>query len=515
MVSVSSPTLEPGTLLESKYRVGEPLAVATPPACFAGTVTSTDEPVVLVEIDAALAPQFARAKSVHHMYLARIHDVIQAPTGQMLLVCERVTGETLAKRLEQGPKPAVDAVRSALRVADALSALHDAGAVHGSITPEIVIVAPEGRAAPVLCFGHPGADGDGFRSPARRQGQGPSEADDSWAVAALLHVMLTGKAPPLDGYDSNDALLTAGVADQALRDALFHALNADAEQRSRDLRPLKRELARWFVEHAGEEPIPPGPHSTSPPPLPSQTPISMSPAMVRDARPAPKKGSRIALLAAGGIVLGLAGGWIFSSMRAEPPVEVVEPPPQPAASAPEEKKAIELNDVPVTGESESIVGADKTASCVAGYLPKETFAKAPDFSWMCGETDPRVGADKLRVAIVSAAPKGAGPTEAMKIFARIGWYDMAAYAMVRAGCCLDAKPLALPAPSPSCGDMAEALREIGKEVVAVRSPEEALKKYTAAIHCELNAGRGATFRRNQRPAGGEDTAFLELIKAIQ
>jgi hypothetical protein len=28
-------------------------------------------------------------------------------------------------------------------------------------------------------------------------------------------------------------------------------------------------------------------------------------------------------------------------------------------------------------------------------------------------------------------------------------------------------------------------------------------------------GRGQLFRKAERPAGGEDTAFLELVKAIQ
>ena len=41
--------------------------------------------------------------------------------------------------------------------------------------------------------------------------------------------------------------------------------------------------------------------------------------------------------------------------------------------------------------------------------------------------------------------------------------------------------------------------------------EEPLKKYTTAIHCEISANRGPTFRKAQRPAGGEDSAFLELV----
>jgi hypothetical protein len=511
---VSSISVEPGTVLDARYRVDERLDLPSPPACFAGTDTSSQEPILLVEVAAEAGALLGRAAGVRHLYISRLLAVVEAPGGGRLAVSERVTGETLTERMQQGPKPAVDAVRSALRVADALSNWHDAGAVHGAVSPDNVVVMPDGREAPVLRFGHPGADAQSFWSPGREAGGAASEADDAWAVAGLLHLMLTGKPPPREGYESEDALLTAGVADAALRVALSHALNKDAEQRGKDLRPLNRELARWFVEHAGEEPIAPGPHSSSPPPLPSsQTPITMSPATSSPrARPAPKKGSRIAVLATGGIVLGLAGGWVFNSLRSKERVEVVEVAPQPAATP--ENKAIDLGDVPVTGESETI-GGDKLTSCVTGYLPKDSFGKPPDFGWVCDEVDPRTGADKLRVAVVSAAPKGGAPTEAMKIFARIGWYDMAAYAVVRAGCCLDAKPLKLPEPSPSCSDMAEALQDIGKEVAAVRSPEEALKKYTAAIHCELNAARGATFRRNQRPAGGEDSAFLELIKAIQ
>jgi len=223
---------------------------------------------------------------------------------------------------------------------------------------------------------------------------------------------------------------------------------------------------------------------------------------------------RIIPLAVAGIVVGLLGGWTFNALRTKQRVIVIDKP-APHAAAPSDKP-IDLGEQPVTGESDKAVAAtDKLSSCVMGYMPKDTFGSAPDFSGVCDTTDPRVGADKLRVAVVGSAPKAGGATEAMKIFARIGWYDMAAFAVVRAGCCPDAKPLELPEPSKACGDMAEALRSVGQEVVANHPAEESLKKYTAAIHCELNANRGALFRKRDRPAGGEDSAFLELVKAIQ
>jgi hypothetical protein len=122
-----------------------------------------------------------------------------------------------------------------------------------------------------------------------------------------------------------------------------------------------------------------------------------------------------------------------------------------------------------------------------------------------------VGADKLHSAVVSSAPKGA-PTEAMKIFSRIGWYAMPAFAVVRAGCCPDAKPLALS--EEHCG-MSAALTEVGAAAVAAEDIEAPLKKYTESIHCELNRGGAKMLRRAERPVGGEDTAFLELIKHLE
>jgi serine/threonine-protein kinase len=184
----------------------------------------------------------------------------------------------------------------------------------------------------------------------------------------------------------------------------------------------------------------------------------------------------------------------------------------PLPSAEASAKSIDLSEVPVTGEEQS-VELDKMASCVAGYLPKGAFAKSPDLSWVCTETDPSKGAEKLRVAVVATAPKGS-VTQAMKVFARLGWYDMAAYAVVRAGCCEEPKPLSLPEPGQGCEPMAEALREIGKEVTAGKSYEDAFKRFTGAAHCELNLGRGAAFGHTQRPQPGEDSAFKELVESI-
>ena len=510
-------SVAPGEVLATKYRVDAAIDGALD--TFAGTIVEGGASVVIFKLTPDAASALTRGTGVEHMHLARLLEVLEVE-GDKYAVAERLPGLTLAERLDDiGKKEPVDAVRYALRIADALSSLHEAGACHGSVHPRGILIQVEGRQAPVL--GYFASTETTYRSPERGNQDPPTESDDSWAAAVLLHKMLLGTTPPREGYASDAELREAGVSDLALMAALAHALHSDPEQRSRDVRPLKRELARWFVEHAGEEPAAPGPHSSSPPPLPASqrtlegTSSSMAPAHSRPPPEPPKAAlRRIMPLAVGGIVVGLLGGWVFSALRPKPPIVVEAKPVAPAGPASD--APIEMGEVPVTGESEKTVApSDKLSSCVMGYMPKDTFGSAPDFSGVCEVTDPRIGADKLRVAIVGSAPKTAGATEAQKIFARIGWYDMAAFAVVRAGCCPDAKPLELPEPSKTCSSMSEALSFVGQEVVANHPLEDPLKKYTAAIHCELNVGRGPLFRKGARPAGGEDTAFLELVKLLQ
>ncbi|HEY3256056.1 MAG TPA: hypothetical protein VGJ91_18985 [Polyangiaceae bacterium] len=518
MSETVSAGLEPGLVIGSRYRVEDRLAVESEPVGYSAVDTESQHPVMVLEVSAAVAKLLAKAKGLGHRHLANVVDVLELE-GKQLVVSEQLAGETLSQRLaEVGKKAPVDAVRSALRVADALSSLHEASGAHGTVHPSNVVLTPEGRDGPVLVFG-PLAQGDSaFRQPEWELGDAPSEPDDSWGAAALLFLMLVGEPPARAGYESEGALADAGVLDPVLRVALYHALARDLGVRSHDLRPLKRELARWFVEHAGEEPIAPGPHSTSPPPLPpsmrpSQLPRpSQPPRRSQPAPPPKKKPSKLLMLASFGAAIGLIGGWTFSTMRSKTNVKVIEVQKPQAAAQEEPKKAIDLSEVPVNGQSET-ASVDKVGSCVSGYLPKGTFDKAPDMSWVCEESDPRTGAEKLRVAVINGG-KG-NVSDAMKIFARIGWYDMAAFAVVRAGCCENAKPLSLPPPSNGCTAMDDSLREIGSSVVASRSYDEPMKAYTAAIHCEVNAGKGSALRHGSHPAGGEDSAFGELVHAVQ
>jgi len=478
-----------------------------------------DEPVVcLLELreDEVSAYTAAATGKVEHAHLAEVREV-RTHEGAPLLAFERVEGTPLTQRLKEvGKKPTVEAVGTALRVSDALSTLHDAGGVHGFLHTDSVIVDPPERLGPVLTFAPVPADERTFHSPERGETGKPSVADDAWAAAGLLHMMLTGTPPPKQGYTNAEEVAAAGVADPALQTALLHGLNSDPEQRSVDVRPLKRELARWFVEHVGEDQRGHS-HSTLPPPLPAGKKV-FKPTPSRPPEPPPSKGPRIALLALGCTVAGVVVAWgVSAAVRTvNPPVPAASATPE-APSAPSATalaKAIELSEVPVTGEEQGQSGdLDKTASCVASYLPKGAFGKPPNLAGLCSETDPSKGAQALRVAIVGAAPKGS-VTDAMKVWARLGWYDMAAYAVVRAGCCEDAKPLELPEPGKGCESLAAPLHDLTKEIIGGKSYTEAKQRFDAAVTCEVALGRGNVFGRAQKPQAGEDAAFKELVEAI-
>ena len=253
------------------------------------------------------------------------------------------------------------------------------------------------------------------------------------------------------------------------------------------------------------------------PPPTDAPPTSLSPAShIRlEERPAPSKKSRILVFAGVAAVLGVGAAWIASALRPKPtPVTAATASAASEPQTPPSASAVNLGEVAVTGESETEGGADRTASCVGGYLPEGSFRKTPDLSWLCTETDPRSGGDKLRVAVVEGGVGGA-PTDAMRIFGQLGWYQMAAFAVVRESCCVDAKPLELPEPAKGCDPLTGHLHELSKAVMAKQSTDAALASYEKTARCEADAKRASMFRRAGPPQASEASAFLELLKSVR
>jgi len=103
----------------------------------------------------------------------------------------------------------------------------------------------------------------------------------------------------------------------------------------------------------------------------------------------------------------------------------------------------------------------------------------------------------------------------MQLFSRMGWYDMLAFSVVRAGCCPEAPPVKLSDPSEKCERLDTIAATIGRQVVDGQDFKDNLEKYATAAQCEAKAGAGAKFKRPEGPSGGEKEAFLEYTGALK
>jgi hypothetical protein len=221
-------------------------------------------------------------KGVTHRHLVTVTEVmkevdpaafpadVKLPIGAGFAVADHRPGQSLRQTLESGPLHPAKAVAWALRLADAIHALHAVGAVHGALSPRSVIAVPEGRGiAPVLSqlIAPPVA---AFCPPERLRGSPESASDDVWALCATLYAMLTGKSPfPGTTWDAvlkatagrPEPLSSAGVTEPVLQEIIARGLLSDRRQRAIDLNDLQQALDGWEREPTRMPPPRPPPRA--------------------------------------------------------------------------------------------------------------------------------------------------------------------------------------------------------------------------------------------------------------
>jgi len=223
--------------------------------------------VVLAVADAGRLATLDSARGVKHRHLtsvleiARDVDPSSLPSGQALrpgfgvAIAEFVPGMTLHSELSRGGMNPSKAVAWILRVADAIQALHAAGAVHGALSPRSVIAVPAGRAiAPVLSQLVAPAIG-AYSTPERLKGSAETTPDDVWALHATLYAALTRHAPFT--APTRDALLKQmlsgrpkslsafGLDEPVLQEILDRGLAYERRVRVTELTELIATLDGW------------------------------------------------------------------------------------------------------------------------------------------------------------------------------------------------------------------------------------------------------------------------------
>jgi hypothetical protein len=474
----------------------------------------TNAPVSVSAVSRSEAERLRPWAGVKHAHLAKLVEIIDVDGDSYLAIVEAPAGELLAERLRSiGKKHPVDAVRTALRVADALNSLHEAGGSHGRLHPGTVLLAPEQGPEPLVLFGAPGSRE--YWPPDSSVNEPPSALTDTWAAGALLYHMLTGSMPPSLGVGAADELTPLGIDNPLLREAVAHVLNKDKHARATTLQPLRRELARWFVEHVGEEP---GPHSVAshkPPPLPaSLRPVHGLASAAGRARQslAPSRGGalkRYLILALVAGVLGLGASYTISALR-KPKRVVVEhvlpgAPAKEAASV--EPGAIDLAEVPVTGK-EGRTG-DSVTTCIAGFLPENALSKQANLATFCPASDLRQAIKTLRAGFANSAGGGVGTPKGWN---DLGWFEFAALGTLRAGCCNNPPKFVWPVnTSPDCPSIGDALDVLGKAVGSNQEVDAAIARFREAAHCEVAKGKPDLSRPNSEPSAEAERIFREIF----
>jgi Tol biopolymer transport system component len=160
------------------------------------------------------------ASALQHPGIVSVYDVVESG-GQVFIVMEYVSGETLEQRMGQRALPLSRGLRYAEQVADALARAHAAGIVHRDLKPSNVMVT-EDDTAKILDFGlaklaetpFPGDDavtlssGDAhlsregaiagtlaYMSPEQAAGKPVDARTDVFSFGVLLYEMLTGRHP--------------------------------------------------------------------------------------------------------------------------------------------------------------------------------------------------------------------------------------------------------------------------------------------------------------------------------
>ncbi|MCX6568083.1 MAG: protein kinase [Candidatus Aminicenantes bacterium] len=151
--------------------------------------------------------QEARAAAAFsHPNICTIHEVGES-LDMPFIVMEYIEGETLSRKLKDGPFPLGEALDIAIQVAVGLEKAHQKGIVHRDIKSANIMLT-ESRQAKIMDFGLAKLYGGtaftqegavlgtvGYMSPEQAQGGKVDGRTDIWSLGVVLYEMLAGELP--------------------------------------------------------------------------------------------------------------------------------------------------------------------------------------------------------------------------------------------------------------------------------------------------------------------------------
>ena len=220
--------LEPGDIVDGKYRVVRLLGVGGMGAVYEGHNQRIDRRIAIKVMHATIAEQrdavtrFEReaqaAARIGSNHIVDVFDLGDLPTGERFMVMEFLEGESLLERFKtRGLMPAEGAAHLVIQLLEGLAKVHEAGIVHRDLKPANVFLARTHHGTDfvkildfgickILQDGRPGEAftgvGDILGTPSYMSPEqlelGPHLLDarsDLYAVGILLYRALSGRLP--------------------------------------------------------------------------------------------------------------------------------------------------------------------------------------------------------------------------------------------------------------------------------------------------------------------------------
>jgi serine/threonine-protein kinase len=153
------------------------------------------------------------ASSLQHNNICVVYDIDETDDGQMFISMECLEGETLTKKVEQGPLRIEETVEIATQIAQGLARAHERGIVHRDIKPANIMVTTDGMVK-IVDFGLAKLSGRtmltkigvalgtiAYMSPEQAKGEPVDERADIWALGVILYEMISGRPPFRGTYE--------------------------------------------------------------------------------------------------------------------------------------------------------------------------------------------------------------------------------------------------------------------------------------------------------------------------
>ncbi len=225
----------------------------------------------------------------------------------------------------------------------------------------------------------------------------------------------------------------------------------------------------------------------------------------------------IGAIAAVALVLLLA--WPDSE-PVKPPTTVVTataatPKPTPTAKPQPSQTAIGTATSRATASKASLPppAPENPTICFAQLMPPDAFGTiSVDVGFCCEETAAYGTTIKLKSEVVRAG--GHGVSDGMKEWSQLGWYEMAAFAVMRTHCCPDAPALVVGQRKIEACRLEESLAWLANAIDDGDDMQQAVLAYTNAVRCITSKGYAESFGQYDLPQGGELTIFDRILQRI-